>query len=135
RFGPVAEGEQRLLGAESRARPTQRDHFVGRHGVGAGLAGIAAERAIAAIVTAERGERHEDLRRKGHDVPAGITHEGGAGEELVEPLGRALDEVHGLVVRDHGNDGREAGLRRGWPVLDGGWLRSTARTPWGVFTV
>src|SRR5438093_8934325 len=127
RLRPVAQREQRLLGAESRACPTQRDHFLGRHRVGAGLAGIAAERAVAAVVAAQRGERHEHLHRKRHDAPVRVTHGSGAGEQVVEPLGRPLDEPYGLVVGDHDcSEGREVALRRGWPVLDAAWLRSTA---------
>ena len=58
----VAQGEQRLLGAQPRSRLHER-HAPRRASCvkAPGLPGIRAERAVAAVVAAERGERHEDL--------------------------------------------------------------------------
>ena len=70
RLRPVAQREQRLLGAEPAARLGERHHLVRRHRVGAGLARIAAERAVAAVVATERRQRHEDLGREGDGATA-----------------------------------------------------------------
>src|SRR5581483_11631349 len=60
-FGPVAETEERLFTTELRAGLCDRNHFVGRHGVRAGLIRVFAERAVAAIIAAEVRERNEDF--------------------------------------------------------------------------
>ncbi len=60
----VAQGEQRLLRAEAGARARQRQHLVRGHGEGARLAGILPERAVAAVVAAEGGQRDEHLGRE-----------------------------------------------------------------------
>src|SRR5207247_4509728 len=101
RLRAVAQRAQRDLGPAPPSRLTQRDDFVRRHGVGARLTRIAAERAIPAVVAAERRERHEDLRGERHHATAGIARLGGAREEVVEARGRTLHETNGLVVGDH----------------------------------
>ena len=45
-----------------------RENFVGRHGVRAGLAGIAAEGAVSAIIAAQIGQRDKHLARVGDDA-------------------------------------------------------------------
>ena len=66
----VAQREQRFLGAEPLARLDEGEHLVGRHRVGARLAGILPERAVAAVVAAERRQGHEDLGREGDAAAA-----------------------------------------------------------------
>jgi len=55
---------------------------------------------------------------------------GGRGHERAHPAraGRRLMISHAgaIVLLDHGSGVREAGSGRGWPALDGSWLRSTA---------
>src|SRR5437762_1518009 len=68
RLGLVTEGEERFLRPETRARPCQGQHLLGRHRVGAGLAGITPEGAVAAVVAAQGRQRHEALRREGADA-------------------------------------------------------------------
>src|SRR2546426_1844603 len=80
----------------------ERQHLLGRHRVGAGLAGIAPEGAIATVVAAEGRQRHEDLGREGDDAsPAAVAHLARAREELVEPRVGGLDQRARLCVRDH----------------------------------
>src|SRR5262245_32055823 len=98
----VAQREQRFLRAEPAAGLRERHDLVGLHRVGARLAGIAAEGAVAAVVAAERRERHEDLRRERDGTSASaITHLARAGVELGEPRRRRLDERARVVMRDH----------------------------------
>jgi hypothetical protein len=61
RLRPVAQGEQRFLGAESLAGAREREDLLGRHAQRAGLARVAAEGAVPAVVAAEIGKRDEDL--------------------------------------------------------------------------
>src|SRR5439155_18879768 len=98
----VAEGKERLLRAEPAAGLRERDDLIGCQGPRAGLAWIPVERAVAAVVAAQRGERHEDLRRERHRASsAPVAHLRGAREELVERRGRRLDEPARLGVGDH----------------------------------
>src|SRR5712691_6721190 len=98
----VTQREEGFLRSEPPARLNERHHFVGRHRVRARLARIATERAVAAIIAAEGGERHEDLLRKRHrPPPATIAHVPGASEELVEPRAGDVDQPAGFAVRDH----------------------------------
>jgi len=57
----VTQREQRFLGAEALARAREREDLLGCHAQRAGLARVAAEGAVPAVVTAEIGERDEDL--------------------------------------------------------------------------
>ena len=66
RLGLVTEREQRLLGAQPAAGPGERHDLLGRHRVRAGLAGVPAKRAVAAVVAAEGREGDEDLLGEGH---------------------------------------------------------------------
>src|SRR3989454_8473532 len=94
----------------------ERQHLLGRHRVGAGLAGIAPEGAIAAVVAAEGRQRHEDLGREGDDAsPAAVAHLARAREELVEPRVGGLDQRARGGVGDHCSGVREAATLRGWP--------------------
>jgi hypothetical protein len=61
RLRPVAQGEQRFLGAESLAGARERQDLLRCHAQRAGLARVAAESAVPAVVAAEVGERDEDL--------------------------------------------------------------------------
>src|SRR5437763_1401933 len=68
---------------------------------GARLPRVAAERAVAAVVAAERRQRHEDLRREGHGAAAtAIADIAGAGQQVVEGLRTALDQRARLVMRN-----------------------------------
>src|SRR5436309_2677309 len=93
RLGPVTEREQGFLRPEPRAGPGEGQHFLGRHRMGAGLPGIAAEGAVAAVVATQGRQRHEDLGGEGDDSsPATVAHLARASEELVEPRVGRLDE-------------------------------------------
>src|SRR5262249_25978732 len=82
----VAEGEQRFLGTGTTAGLGQRHDLVRRHRVGAGLARVAPEGAVATVVAAQGGERNEDLGGEGDGTaPAAIAQLAGAGEKLREP--------------------------------------------------
>jgi len=61
----VAEREEGFFGAEPAARLGERHDLVRRHRVGARLARVAAERAVAAVVAAEGRQGHEDLGGEG----------------------------------------------------------------------
>ena len=65
----VAKTEERLRAAQALALARDFEDLVGRHGMGARIAGIAPEGAVAAIVAAQVGQRQEDL--------AGVGHHGG----------------------------------------------------------
>src|SRR3990167_5796057 len=117
RLGLVPEREQRLLGAEPPTRLREGHDLVGRERARAGLARIAPEGAVAAVVAAERGEGHEDLGREGHGTAAAaVAHLAGARAELGEALGRRLDQRARLRVRDHarlrGSRARTASAKR-----------------------
>src|SRR5262245_12470280 len=100
RFRLVAQREQRFLGSQTLAGLHERHHLVGGHRVRARFTGIAAERAIPAVVAAERGERDEDLLGERHRAAtAAIAHLAGTDEQIVEPRGRGLDQRARPVVR------------------------------------
>src|SRR5437773_5629023 len=134
----IAEGEERLLRAEPAAGLRERDDLVGCQGPRAGLAWIPAERAVAAVVAAQRGERHEDLRRERHRASsAPVAHLRGAREELVERRGRRLDEPARLGVGDHARVLRLRPLAR--TIVDLVTARlvggtASARTTFGLVT-
>ena len=65
----VAEREQRFVAAGAGAGLSDRDRLVDRQIRRAKIAGRARERAIAADVAAELGQRNEDLRRIGDHRP------------------------------------------------------------------
>ena len=67
-FGFIAETEESLGASHLLARARHRQYLVRGHGVCAGLAGIAAEGAIAAVVATEVGERNKNLARIGNDA-------------------------------------------------------------------
>ncbi len=97
RLGLVAQREQGFLGAEPRARAGQGQHLVGRHREGARLARILPERAIAAVVAAERGERDEDLGREGNSpAPAPVAQGRCGSEEHGQTIGRRLEKRGGF---------------------------------------
>jgi len=59
------------------------ENFVRSHEVSAGLAGIFAEGAVAAIVAAESGQGDEDLFRIGDDIALALGAELGCGAKEV----------------------------------------------------
>ena len=67
-FGTVTEGEQRFLATHRRALPGDRNHFVGREERRLHPARRGRERAVMATVTAEPGQRDEDLLAVGNDA-------------------------------------------------------------------
>ena len=87
-FRLVPEREQRLLRAQSRARLGEGHDLLRLHRVGAGLAGIAAKGAVAAVVAAEGRQRYEDLGREGD----------GAAASAVDPEIEAEVEVASVVA-------------------------------------
>src|SRR5207245_1630201 len=129
RLGLVAEREEGLFRTETRARLSERDHLFGRHRVGAGLAGIAAEGAVAAVVSAEGRQGHEDLGREGDDAsPAAVAHLRRACQHIAQRRVGSLDQRARLRVWDHCRGDREAALDRGWPAR--GAFLSADRTSW-----
>ena len=60
-FGLIAEAEESFLAARLAALFGKHEDFLRRHEVSAGLAGVLAKSAVAAIVTAKGGERDEDF--------------------------------------------------------------------------
>jgi hypothetical protein len=102
RLWPVAEREQRFLGAQSRSRLREGHDLVRLHRVGAGLARIAAKRAVAAVVTAQGRQRHEHLGREGHGAPAPtVAQLAGPDQQLVQRRRRRVDERARVLMRDH----------------------------------
>ena len=96
-LGLVAQREQGLLGAEPGARVREGQHLIGRHREGARFAGILPERAVAAVVAAERGERDEDLGREGDAPAVAAVSQGRRGlQERGEALDRRVEEAGGL---------------------------------------
>ena len=82
-FGLVAQAEERFGASELFAGAGDLEDFVGRHGVRAGVAGIAAEGAVSAIVAAEVGQRQENFARIGDDAGLEAFFGGaGGGEEF-----------------------------------------------------
>ena len=77
----IPEAEQSLGASEPRAVARNLKHFIGRHGVGARFPRVAAEGAVAAVVTAEVGEREEDLARIGDDAGLKALFEGRGGRK------------------------------------------------------
>jgi hypothetical protein len=63
-FGLIAQTEQRFLASRAAPLLSEREDFIRRHEVRTGLAGILAERAVAAIVAAKSRERDENLLRE-----------------------------------------------------------------------
>ena len=95
----VTEREERFLRAEPGACLGERQHLLGRHRVGAGLAGIAPEGAIAAVVAAEGRQRHEDLGREGDDAsPAAVAHLRRACQQIAQRRVGSLDQRARLRV-------------------------------------
>ena len=66
-FRLVSQAEQRLGASHAFARAHHLHDLIRRHGVRAGLAGIAAEGAVAAVVAAKICQRKKDLARIGDD--------------------------------------------------------------------
>src|SRR5262252_8713564 len=98
----VAEGEQRLLRAQARAGLGQRHDLVRLHRVSTCLARVTAKGAVAAVVAAERGQRHEDLRREsGRAAAAPVAQLAGLEQELRECRRRRVDERARVLMRDH----------------------------------
>ena len=50
KFGLVAQREESFGASQLFTGASDGEHFIGTHGVGAGVAGIAAERAVSAVV-------------------------------------------------------------------------------------
>src|SRR4029077_16846929 len=67
-FGLIAEAKESFLAAGLAGAFGEGEDFVRGHEVGAGLAGVLAEGAVAAIVAAKRGERDENFFREADDV-------------------------------------------------------------------
>ena len=95
----VAQREEGLFGAEPAARLGERHDLVGRHRVGARLARVAAERAVAAVVAAEGRQRHEDLGGEGDGAAtSAVAKLARSGEQIVERGRGRLDERAGVLV-------------------------------------
>ena len=124
----VAQREQGFLRTQSSPRLCERHDLPRLHRVGSGLARIAAERAVAAVVAAEGRQRHEDLGGKGdRAAPTTVTKLARAGEQVAEPRGGRLDERARVLVRNHEcvPAPRRPAARRGFAAR-----RTFGRTSW-----
>src|SRR6185436_10066515 len=102
RLRPIAQREERLLGAEAGAGLRERHDLVRRQRARSGLAGIAPERAVATVVATQRGQRHEDLRREGDGTAAStVAQLAGSRQQLGQRLAGALDQLARRRVGDH----------------------------------
>src|SRR5262249_40304403 len=91
------------------------------------LTGVSTKRAVAAVVAAQGGERYEDLLRERHRAAtAAIADFPGPRQQVIEPVGRGLDQRASFAVREHYRS-REDGSNPGWAVLGARWLRSYFR--------
>ena len=85
------------------------EHLVRGHGVGAGIAGIAAEGAVSAIVAAEVGQRKEYFARVSDDAGLEALLGGaGGGEKFGKIVVGAADQAQGGFPGD-----RYSGTQRG----------------------
>ncbi len=67
-FRLVSETEEGLGASEFFSGAGDLENFVRRHGVCAGVAGIAAEGAVSAVIAAEIGEREKNFARVSDDA-------------------------------------------------------------------
>ncbi len=112
-FGLVAEREEGFGASQFFAGAGDCENFVGSHRVRAGIAGIAAEGAVSAVVAAEIGQRQEDFSRVGDDAGLEALFGGaGGGEKFGKIVVGAANEVQGGLARD-GDAGADLGERRG----------------------
>ena len=90
-LGPLAQGEEGLVAAGARTLPGDREDLVGRHVRLLEARGRLGERAVAALVAAQHGERDEDLRGEGDPGAVGrVAHCACTGHEVPE---RGVDEI------------------------------------------
>ena len=102
-FGLVAQAEESLGAAEFFSGAGDREDFVGSHGMSAGIAGIAAEGAVSAVVAAEIGQRQKNFARIGDDAGLEALFGGaGGGEEFGKIVVGALNQVERGLARDRG---------------------------------
>ena len=103
-LGLVAQREERFLGPEALARAGEGQDLLGSHGESAGLARVAPERAIAAVVAAQGGQRDEDFGREGEAPPASaVSRRRGGSQELGEPSLRSVEEGDRLIRGGRGS--------------------------------
>ena len=101
RLRAVAEREQRLGAAQLLACLRDRENFVGRHGVRARVAGIAAVGAVSAIIAAEVGQRDKHLARVGDDAGTILLLEGARSRQQIrQKVVVAAQELAGNVGRE-----------------------------------
>ncbi len=137
----VAEREQRLLAAERRSLGRDLDDLVRRQVRALQPAGDRGERAVAAAVPAQPGQRDEDLAGVGDDpgparaLQPGVPGPRGVAEELGELIAPGMQErgglarVQGLAVPGPGQ--RAAQRAVGGPGLGSGSRRLLRRTGGG----
>ena len=91
-FGFVAQAEKGFGASQLFPGVGHGEDFIRRHCMGAGLAGIAAEGAVSAIVTAKIGQGQEDLARvSDHAGLEALFGCAGGGEEFGEVVVMAAD--------------------------------------------
>ena len=82
-FGLIAKTEEGFLAACVAAAFGKGENFFRGHEMGAGLTGVFAESAVAAVVTAKSGERDENLFRESDDGSFALSTEcSGRGKKL-----------------------------------------------------
>ena len=92
-FGLIAEAEEGFLATGLTASFGEGEDFLRSHEMRAGLTGVFAEGAVAAIVAAKSGERDENLFRESDDCSLALGAQFGCGgEEVSEGSLRGLME-------------------------------------------
>src|SRR5256885_14414010 len=86
RLGAVAEGEERLFGAEGLSGKRERDHFVELHRSRAIFARVATKRTVSAVVAAQRRQWNEYFGREGDDPAMASIAEGSRRFQQIRPL-------------------------------------------------
>ena len=115
-LGLIAEAEQGLRTAEFLSGASYLQHLIGCHRMGAGIARIAAEGAIPAVVAAKIRQRDEYLARVGYDagLEALFCSTGGRQQARQTAVWTA-DQLKRTLPRD-----RHAGAQIGRTVLPSG---------------
>ena len=95
-FRLVAQAEESLGASQLFAGAGDRENFVRSHGMRAGISGIAAEGAVAAVIAAKIRQRQEDFSRIGDDAGLEVFFCGaGRGEQRGKIVVTAADQPAG----------------------------------------
>src|SRR5271166_6495765 len=97
----VTERKQGLGATESFALPRDLEYLFGRHGMSAGLSGVAAVGAVAAVIATEVGQGQKNLTRVGNDSRAILLlEEAGGREQFRKHFRTALQQPERRAARD-----------------------------------